>query len=107
MSYVVTVLYPHREGATFDHKYYLDKHMPLVDRHWKPAGLQKWEIVDFDFSADGKAPQFSVAAVLTWKDEESSKAALAGPGGAEIVGDIVKFSSEQPIIIAGRLAATG
>ena len=26
----VSVMYPHTEGARFDHTYYRDKHMPLV-----------------------------------------------------------------------------
>ena len=36
-----SVLYPETEGATFDHDYYRDKHVPLALKTW---GLERAEI---------------------------------------------------------------
>jgi hypothetical protein len=33
----IIVLYPSREGATFDMAYYLGKHLPLVEQLFSPA----------------------------------------------------------------------
>ncbi|KAJ6443799.1 FAD linked oxidase domain-containingprotein [Purpureocillium lavendulum] len=107
MSYTSTVLYQRRDGATFDMKYYIDTHMPLVDKHWKPAGLLKWEVVEFDFALGGGEPHLSVAAILTWKDQESCTAALAGSGTSEILGDVPQFSTEKPAFICGRQITAG
>ena len=107
MPFVATVLYPQREGATFDMKYYLDTHMPLVDRIWKPAGLEKWEIQKLDLGMGGEKPPYSVAALLTFPDQATCTAALGLAGSAEIFGDIPKFSSEQPVVMAGAVVGSG
>ncbi|KAK4089934.1 hypothetical protein PCL_05669 [Purpureocillium lilacinum] len=106
MSYVSSVIYPRRDGATFDMKYYIDHHMPLVDRHWKPAGLLKWEVVEFDSARDGSEAPFSVMALLTWKDQASYTTAHAGSGTAEILGDVPRFSTEKPTFISGRIVSS-
>ncbi|KAJ3454560.1 hypothetical protein MRS44_013160 [Fusarium solani] len=107
MCYVSNVLYPQRDGATFKMKYYLDTHMPLVAKHWKPAGLQKWEVVEMNLAPQGAKPAFNVAAILTWKDQASCEAALALEGTQEIFGDIPKFSTEQPIFVGGTIVSRG
>lgn len=38
----VSVLYPRK--ATFDMKYYLATHMPLVKKHWAQHGLTKYTV---------------------------------------------------------------
>ncbi|EFC82600.1 EthD family reductase [Parafrankia sp. EUN1f] len=37
----LSVLYPKTEGATFDHDYYLNKHIPMACRMW---GLTQVEV---------------------------------------------------------------
>jgi len=41
--YRVMVMYPNQEGATFDHEYYVQTHMNLVEEHFTPFGLIKIE----------------------------------------------------------------
>jgi hypothetical protein len=39
----VSVTYPNKPGARFDHTYYRDKHMPLVKKGWAtPASPTRW-----------------------------------------------------------------
>jgi hypothetical protein len=35
----ISVLYPAGEGKTFDHGYYVQKHMALVRQRWSGFGL--------------------------------------------------------------------
>ncbi len=102
MSYHTTVIYPRREGGTFDMKYYIDTHMALVSEGWKPEGLVTWEIVEFA----GDAP-YTVVAHLTWKDEASQKAAFVAPAAKGIFDDIPNFSSEGPTVMHGRVVSRG
>ncbi|KAL6850864.1 hypothetical protein ACO1O0_007990 [Amphichorda felina] len=106
MPFIATVLYPQREGATFDMKYYIDTHMPLVSRIWSPVGLEKWEVQRLDVGTGGEKPPFTVAALLTFKDEATWTGAQALPAAAEIFGDIPNFSSEQPVLFGGSVVAT-
>ena len=36
----VSVFYPETEGASFDHDYYRDKHVPLCVRTWSPLSAE-------------------------------------------------------------------
>lgn len=49
----VSVLYPRKEGARFDHDYYGRTHMPLVETRLAPFGLVRQEI---DKGLAGGAP---------------------------------------------------
>ena len=48
MSAVIYVSYPRQEGITFDMDYYLNTHMRLVQEHWGPHGMQRWDVVKFE-----------------------------------------------------------
>ncbi len=45
----VSVFYPATEGASFDHDYYREKHVPLVVRSWSPlsAEIDKGDVVNY------------------------------------------------------------
>lgn len=105
MTYHVSVLYPNDDDTTFDMKYYLGTHMPLVEKLWLPLGLLKWEIVEFSPAADGTKPQYRVAAHLTWKDAESFLAASKGPETTEIFADIPQFTTVKPAVHHGSVLA--
>ncbi len=38
---LVSVMYPSGSGASFDHDYYLQKHVPLVKERWNSMGLEE------------------------------------------------------------------
>ena len=41
---VVQVIYPKEARADFNMTYYLETHMPLVQKLWGPHGLKSWTI---------------------------------------------------------------
>jgi uncharacterized protein (TIGR02118 family) len=96
------VLYPRKEGSTFDLKYYESTHMPLVLKHWKQHGLKSFAISKL--SEDGP---YSISATMEWESAESIGKALADPGSKEVFGDVSNFSSEQPVLVSGDVAFRG
>jgi len=105
MSVSATVLYPAEADATFDMKYYLSTHMPLVQKHWGPHGLTDWKVIEFQAGPDGSKP-YSVQATLTWKDGESLQKALAASETASIFGDVPNFSNKSPVFMAGAVVGS-
>ncbi len=67
----MSVLYPVTEGATFDHDYYRDRHVPLAVRTW---GLEGAEI---DVGIDGPY----VAAVHFMFESTRGDGLRSGGGG--------------------------
>jgi uncharacterized protein (TIGR02118 family) len=85
----VTVMYPKTEGATFDHDYYRDSHVPLALRTW---GLESAEI---EKGIDGP----NVAAVaFVFDSMEALGAALGGEGTAAVNADIPNYTTITPVI---------
>ena len=105
MSCQQSVIYPCKSTSTFDLKYYLDTHMPLVQRLWGPYGLRKWEVLELN-----KDSGYSIQAVLTYDSREDADKAWNSEIAKQIIDDIPNFSNEQPIKIVGTSvgkAATG
>lgn len=101
MVATVTVLYPTKEGSKFDMDYYQAKHMPLVTKRWQPFGLKDFTVTDLRASAQ----PYSVQAVMHWESLEAFQKASAAHG-EEVLGDIVNFSSEKPVLITGEVVQT-
>lgn len=98
----VTILYPVKEGYTFDMDYYLKKHMPLVAEKWGPFGLKQYYVTDL---RDTQQP-YSVQATLIWEHADGGLAGFKAGGeahGPEVMGDVANFSSEQPILLTGGM----
>ena len=89
---VVTVMYPNREDATFDHDYYATTHMKLVDRLWRPMGLSQAQVLRGITGADGKPPPYVVMTNLTFPDA-AAFARAADAHGAEIFKDVRQFTN--------------
>jgi uncharacterized protein (TIGR02118 family) len=85
----VSVFYPASEGATFDHDYYREKHVPLCVSTWSP---QKAEI---DKGIDGP----NVAAVhLTFDSLDALQTAMASEGTAAIMADVANYTTIVPVL---------
>jgi uncharacterized protein (TIGR02118 family) len=92
----VSVLYPHNEGAKFDHAYYAQKHMPLVGSRLKGFGLIRYEI---DKGVAGGSPgapaPFMAACHLYFNaigDFQKGMAAHA----KELMADVPNYTSVTP-----------
>ena len=85
----VTVSYPSSDTATFDHDYYLAKHIPLVNSAWKPLST----------SVDKGVNGPNVAAVhCTFETMDHVNAAMGDPGTAAVIADVANYTMIAPVI---------
>jgi len=94
---LISVMYPSGEGTRFDMEYYLGHHMPLVRERWSPLGLHEAKVVKGVGTPDGSPAPYQVMALLTFESADAFKAAVDAHG-AEIFGDIPKFTDTQAAV---------
>ncbi len=85
----MSVFYPATEGATFDHEYYRDKHVPLCLRTWN---LDRAEI---DKGLNGP---YVAAVHFRFDSPEAMQAAMSSPDMGQIMGDIANYTTINPVI---------
>ncbi|RDW58905.1 hypothetical protein BP6252_13381 [Coleophoma cylindrospora] len=107
MTFTVTILYPNKEDTIFNMKHYLDVHMPLAEKMWKPAGLLEWKLVEYSTGPDEKKPTFCVSNTMLWKDSASYYAASARDKSVEIFDDLVNVCNYEPIFLGGNVVSRG
>ncbi len=83
-----TVLYPSSEGATFDHDYYRDKHVPLAVKTW---GLEGAEI------DKGITGPYVAAVHFTFESMEAMGAALGSEGTGAVLADVPNYTNIEPV----------
>lgn len=98
----VIVMYPRKEGSTFNADYYISTHMPLAKRHWEKHGLKSYTVSELN--ADGP---YSYTVVTEWESLEGFGKAAQDPSIKEIMDDVENFSSEKPILVHGGIIARG
>lgn len=84
----LSVLYPATEGATFDHDYYRDKHVPLACRAW---GIDGAEI---DKGVNGP---YVAAVHFRFDSVEAMQQAMAAEGTAEVIADVGNYTTIMPV----------
>lgn len=93
----VSVMYPNRPGARFDHDYYRDRHLPLVVR-CMGNHLERYTI---DRGLAGGMPGDPPACVaqchLYCTSVEAFQSGFA-PHADEIVGDIAHYTDIAPVL---------
>jgi uncharacterized protein (TIGR02118 family) len=92
----LSVFYPVTEGASFDHDYYRDKHVPLAVRTW---GLQSAEI---DKGVDGP---YVAAVHFTFDSVDAVQQAMAAEGTAEVLADVANYTSIAPVLQTSEIVA--
>jgi len=85
----LSVFYPSTEGATFDHDYYRDKHVPLAAKTW---GLNGAEI---DKGIDGP---YVAAVHFRFDSQEALAAALASEGSGQVLADVANYTTIAPVL---------
>jgi uncharacterized protein (TIGR02118 family) len=93
----VSVLYPRQEGARFDWDYYLNVHVPLVGARFGAAARATAIEQGLGGGAPGSQAEFVALAHFTFDSVPAFQAAF-GPHAAEIMGDLPKFTSIQPVV---------
>ena len=85
----MSVYYPRTEGATFDHDYYCDRHVPLAVKTW---GLDGAEI---DKGLDGP---YVAAVHFKFASPEALQSAMGGEATGAILADIANYTSIAPVL---------
>ena len=85
----LSVFYPATEGATFDHDYYRDNHVPLCVKSW---GLDGAEI---DKGVDGP---YVAAVHFKFDSAEALQAAMASDGMSDVLADVANYTSIAPVL---------
>ena len=100
----VSVLYPNKSGAKFDHQYYATSHMPMVKEKLTSFGLIKVEI---DTGLGGGAPDsdapYTSIGYLLFESMEGFQKGM-GEHGEGIMSDIPNYTDIQPEIQVSELA---
>ena len=98
----VSVLYPNGADKTFDITYYLDRHMPLVQRLLGSA--LKGMSVEHGISGEkpGSAAPYIATGHLLFHSLETYQESFA-PHAQEIIADIPKYTNSEPLIQIGEV----
>lgn len=83
----VSVLYPKTEGATFDHDYYANSHVPLAVSTWGLAGAE------IDKGINGP---YEAAVHFTFESMDAMGAAMANEGTAAVQADVANYTTIVP-----------
>jgi uncharacterized protein (TIGR02118 family) len=92
----LSVFYPVTEGASFDHDYYRDKHVPLAVRTW---GLTN---ADIDKGVDGP---YVAAVHFTFDSLDAVQQAMAAEGTADVLADVANYTSIAPVLQTSEIVA--
>lgn len=93
----VSVMYPFKAGARFDHAYYRDKHMPLVAARMG-AALKSYTVDKGLAGGTPDAPPVYVGMCHLFCDSVESFNAGFGPHAKEILADIPNYTDLQPVL---------
>lgn len=100
MSFRTILLYPFKAEGHFDMDYYINTHLPLVQKHFGPHGLKSWEITEFTPETD---QSFRVQVILSWASAEGASTAGNAPGAKVLKDDIANFSDAEPMALTGSV----
>ncbi|OAA25865.1 hypothetical protein UG55_101966 [Frankia sp. EI5c] len=90
----LSVLYPKTEGATFDHDYYLNSHIPMACRMW---GLTQVEV------DRGIRGPYVAAAHFRFESMDELKKAMSADS-SEISSDLANYTTITPVMQISELA---
>ncbi len=91
----LSVHYPKTDGATFDHDYYRDKHVPLATSTWGvPASIDK--------GIDGP---YEASVHFTFDSLEAVAAAMALEGTGAILMDVANYTTITPVMQTSEIVS--
>ena len=92
----LSVLYPETEGATFDHDYYRDVHVPLCVKTWNLSGAQ------IDKGINGP---YEAAVHFTFESLDALGAAMGAPGTGEVMADVANYTTITPTMQTSEIVS--
>ena len=93
----VSVLYPNGDGSSFDHAYYLERHIPMVTGLLGDACRSAAVERGLAGAAPGSPPAFAAMGHLVFDSVEAFEAAFA-PHAETILGDIPNYTNVTPTL---------
>ena len=93
----VSVMYPSKSGARFDHVYYRDRHMPMVKE--RIGDSCRYYTVDRGLAGGepGAPPTYVGMCHLFFDSVEAYQSAF-GPQAKEILADIPNYTDLSPVL---------
>jgi uncharacterized protein (TIGR02118 family) len=85
----LSILYPSGEGVTFDHDYYRDHHVALVEEIWSPSAIT------VDKGTDGP---YVAAIHVTFESPDALAAAMGSERTGELLVDVANYTNAQPVM---------
>lgn len=93
----VSVMYPNEAGCKFDHAYYKDIHMPMVEQFMGPACLSWSADKGISGGAPGSAPTYVAMCHILCDSVESFQASF-GPHTKAIMDDVANYTNVTPLM---------
>jgi uncharacterized protein (TIGR02118 family) len=90
----LSVFYPKTEGATFDHDYYRDKHVPLACSAW---GVD----AEIDKGIDGP---YEAAVHFKFDSLDGIAAAMGSEGTGAVMADVANYTTITPVMQTSEIA---
>ena len=100
MPVSLQVTYPATDGTKFDHDYYFDAHMALVQKHFGPHMQHATASKGLAGGPNTPSPYYAIA-TMVFADQAALDAALAD--GAPVIGDIPNFTDTAPQMMIGEV----
>ena len=92
----LSVYYPTTDGASFDHDYYRDTHVPLAVKTW---GLDGAEI---DKGVNGP---YVAAVHFKFASLDALGAAMGSAGTADVLADVANYTSITPVMQTSEIVS--
>jgi uncharacterized protein (TIGR02118 family) len=92
----LSVLYPVTEGATFDHDYYRDTHVPLAVSTWGLDGA------DIDKGIDGP---YVAAVHFVFESMDALGAAMGAEGTGAVMADVANYTTIAPVLQTSEIVS--
>ena len=92
----LSVLYPSTEGATFDHDYYLNKHVPLAVKTWALDGAE------IDKGIDGP---YVAAVHFVFASLEDMGAKMGVDGTGDVLMDVANYTTIAPVMQTSEIVS--
>ncbi|KAK8218836.1 hypothetical protein HDK77DRAFT_434554 [Phyllosticta capitalensis] len=100
--FIVQVVYPNVSDATFNYDHYLQVHMPLAEKVWRPHGLIGYRALKIVATAPkNDPPPYTVMCLLEFPDRKSWDDCIA-VAAKDLVPDIPNFSNKEPVFLIGE-----
>ena len=93
----LNVLYPHKDGVSFDMDYYLTKHMPLV-RERCGAAVKAMSVEQGLAGVAPNSPPTFVAVTHIGFDSVAELQSVLGAHAAELMADVPNFTNIEPTL---------